>query len=137
MNQHLILHKDAMNFILAGNSLFTVKNIKSEKRFTFKVTKHKKDNIYFVRILTNPNIYEFIGTLKDDSYKHSLKSKISSSAQSVIVFNYIINRLLTNTLPDIIEIWHEGKCGKCGRSLTDPDSIQMGFGPFCLNSIRK
>ena len=32
------------------------------------------------------------------------------------------------SLPTFIEIWHEGKCGKCGRTLTVPDSIINGLG---------
>tara|TARA_R110002096_G_scaffold84290_4_gene194649 strand:+ start:14 stop:667 length:654 start_codon:yes stop_codon:yes gene_type:complete len=30
-----------------------------------------------------------------------------------------------------MEIWHEGKCSRCGRKLTVPSSIATGLGPVC------
>jgi hypothetical protein len=30
-----------------------------------------------------------------------------------------------------VEVWHEGKCGCCGRKLTVPESIESGIGPIC------
>jgi hypothetical protein len=65
------------------------------------------------------------------------KSAISKDAQSVKVFEYVLNKLKTNTLPDFIEAWHEGKCGKCGRTLTVPSSILNGLGPECVKSLSK
>jgi len=29
------------------------------------------------------------------------------------------------------ELMHEGRCGRCGRPLTRPESIQSGIGPIC------
>jgi len=30
-----------------------------------------------------------------------------------------------------LEIWHEGRCGRCNRKLTVPASIALGIGPEC------
>jgi hypothetical protein len=129
---HTISHDKALDFILAGNAIFTVKNVETDNRFTFKVTKHKVDDIYFVKVLTNPDTFEFIGTIRKNSdFKHSMKSRIKNDAKSVLVIDYIIKKLYKNELPNIIEIWHEGKCGRCGRRLTVPDSIESGMGPEC------
>ena len=137
MQGHKMLHSDALKFIFAGNSLFTVLNTKSNNRFTFKVKKNTKSEseMHFVKVLTNPDIYEFTGTCFDKRYKHSQKSRISSDAQSVVVFNWIVNHLQAGTLPEFIDIWHEGRCGKCGRTLTVPQSIEIGIGPECLKSV--
>lgn len=130
---HIINNKEVGDFIFAGRSLFTCKNTRSENRFTFKVKKHKKDDIFFVSVLTNPGVYEFIGSVKRGfKFKHSIKSRISESSQSVRVFDYIIIRLITGSLPDFIEVWHNGHCGRCGRVLTVPDSIETGYGPECF-----
>lgn len=133
----IIKHELALNFILGGKSFVTFLNTKTNNRFTFKVIKHKKDDIFFVNVLTGPDIYTFIGTIKENQYKHSKKSDISIDAQSVKVFNYIISKLQTNNLPDFIEIYHDGKCGKCGKRLTVPSSIESGFGPDCIKRIKK
>ena len=31
--------------------------------------------------------------------------------------------------------WHEGRCGRCGRKLTVPESIEAGYGPECINLV--
>ena len=137
MTSGIIKHELALKFILGGKSFVTFLNTKTDNRFTFKVVKHKKDDIYFVNVLTGPDVYSFVGTVRDGVYKHSPKSNISNEAQSVKVFNYIVNKLASNNLPDFIEIYHDGRCGKCGRQLTVPDSIETGFGPECAKSLSK
>ncbi len=136
-NEHIINHDSGLDFIFGGKALFTCKNSKTSNRFTFKVTKHKKDDIYFVKVLTNPDIYEFVGTIfKDGKFKYSRKSRITDASQSVRVFDYVINKLNTKSLPDFIQLWHEGKCGCCGRTLTTPESIIRGIGPECFKRIK-
>ena len=34
-------------------------------------------------------------------------------------------------LSNSVEIYHLGKCLKCGKTLTDVDSIEYGLGPVC------
>ena len=134
----ILKHDTSLDFIFGGNALFTCRNTKTSNRFTFKVTKHKKEDIFFVKVLTNPDVYQFIGSIKRGSnYKHSVKSKISDNAQSVKVFSYLLEKLNSNTLPEFIEIWHEGRCGRCGRTLTVPESIESGFGPECVKRKNK
>jgi hypothetical protein len=135
MNHHPLNHSDAIKFIFAGNSLVTFLNTKSNNRFTYNVKLSKDGSVYFVSVLTMPEHYEFIGIISGDYYRHGNKSKITKEAQSVKVFEYIVQKLKSNTLPDFIEIWHEGKCGKCGRTLTVPNSIENGIGPECIKKI--
>lgn len=120
----------ALDFIFGGNSTFTALNTKSENRFTFKVKKHKKDDIFFISALVGSS-YEFVGSYKEDIFKYSFRSRISDKSQSIQVFKYIIAKLNNKNLPDYIEIWHSGRCGKCGKELTTPESISIGFGPVC------
>jgi hypothetical protein len=139
MTGHILQHSDAIKFIFAGNSTFTVLNTQTGNRFTYKVKlakNSKEDNpIFFVKVLTNPDIYQFIGSISKNNYKHSQKSKISVEAQSVKVFQYILVHLIKGDLNSCVEIWHEGRCGKCGRPLTVPQSIEIGIGPDCLKTM--
>jgi len=32
-------------------------------------------------------------------------------------------------------VFHEGACGRCGRTLTVPESIASGFGPECIRYV--
>jgi hypothetical protein len=55
----------------------------------------------------------------------------------VRVFDFVFSKLNSGTLSPLIEIWHQGRCGKCGKVLTVPKSIESGFGPECSKSRSK
>lgn len=133
---HKLNNSDALTFIFAGNSIFTVVNSKTKNRFTFKVKKSKDGSLYFVSVLSGSD-YTYLGTISGNSYKHGKKSIVSKDAQSVKVFDYVLTKLNSNTLPEFVEVWHEGKCGKCGRTLTVPASILTGIGPECARTLSK
>lgn len=126
-----ISHDKAPEYILAGKSFVTFQNPQTGNRFTYKVVKHKVDDIYFVHVLTNSDTYMFLGTIKNFVFRYSPKSKIGKDAKSLIVFDYVFHHLGMGTLNTTIEIFHDGKCGKCGRQLTDPISVETGLGPYC------
>ena len=114
-------------------------------RFTYKIKSAKDSNLYFVSVLTtNPDsehrelsTYDYIGTCVEGNYKHGKKSLISSDAQSVRVFEFMLDKLKSDSLSDFLEVWHEGFCGKCGRRLTVPSSILTGIGPECFKKLSK
>ena len=137
MTGHKLNNSEALKFIFAGKSIVTLLNSKTENRFTFKVKSVKNSNLYFVSVLTGSETYSYIGTCAEGVFRHGKKSTISKEAQSVKVFEYVINKLKINNLPDFVEVWHEGKCGKCGRTLTVPSSITTGIGPECTKSLSK
>lgn len=129
---HILSSEQSLDFIMGGRSIFTTVNNQTNNRFTFKVNKADKGDIYFVSVLTQPNMFEFIGSFYPTTLvKISPKSRISEQSTSYKVFNYILNHLRNSDLPNQVEIWHEGRCAKCGRSLTDPESIKTGWGPYC------
>lgn len=129
--------KQALKFMFAGKSVFTFINTKTGNRFTYKIKNAKNSNIFFVSVLTNPDVYSYIGICVEGNYNHGKKSNISKDAQSVKVFEYILNKLKSDNLPDFIEVWHEGFCGKCGKRLTVPSSILTGIGPDCIKKLTK
>lgn len=130
-------NSDALKFIFAGNSTFTLLNSESGNRFTFKVKKAKDSNLFFLSVLTGPDQYSYLGTVSNGIYKHGNKSNFSAGVQSEKVFSYVLNRLKSGSLPEFVEVWHEGKCGKCGRALTVPSSIETGIGPECIKTLSK
>ena len=136
MKAGLLKNDTALDFILAGNATVTFLNTQSKNRFTFKVSKPKDSEVHFVSVLTGPDTYTFLGSIFKNNFKSSKKSTIQESAQSFQVFKFVFDRLKTKNLPDVIEIYHEGKCGRCGRQLTVPDSIVSGFGPECVKKIK-
>lgn len=128
--------QDSIKFILAGNSSVTFVNSQTGNRFTYKIKKSKDSDLYFVNLLNSPGNYVYIGVIVPDGFRHGKKSSVGNNAQSVKVFDYVYSNLIRNTLANFIQIWHEGKCGKCGKELTDPTSIMLGLGPFCAKKIK-
>jgi hypothetical protein len=128
---------DIKIFIYAGNATFTITNTKTGNRFTYKVRKSKDNDIYFVSVLTgsdNTNDYSYIGFIKNELFKTSKKSKVTSDSPSFKVFNWFMINI--NKIPSIVQVLHEGSCGRCGRKLTTPESIERGIGPECVRIMR-
>lgn len=126
---------DALDYVLAGKSTFTVVSGATGQRFTYKVSQ-PKDKPHFVSVLTgsdNTADYAFLGTIFEcTTFRHSKKSRISDDAPSVKAFAWLWDRALTfDAAFEQCELWHLGKCGRCGRDLTDPESIARGLGPTC------
>lgn len=126
-------------FVFAGNATFTVRSEKTGTRFTFKVRQPKPETPHFVSLLSGPdneNDFCFLGTLfADGSYRHSIKSRVSETAPSAVAARWVVSRIAKGQPLTQCEIWHEGKCGRCGRKLTVPESIETGIGPECAKRL--
>jgi hypothetical protein len=136
MHDHKI--DNPIEFIKAGKAIFTVRNEDTGNRFTYKVKKLDDKKIWFVSVLNgsdNYTNYRYIGTIFGDNFRHTKNSKVSKDAVSFLAFDWVINRLQKNTLPDNVTIHHEGRCGRCGRRLTVPESIESGYGPECITHV--
>jgi hypothetical protein len=122
-------------FVTGGKAFFTLRSTKSGTRFTYKVTASEKGGSFFVSLLTGPDNwsnYAYIGFIgKDRSFRLTAKSNASADAPSVKAFDWTWTRLAAGKSIDGVEVWHEGKCARCGRKLTVPESIETGFGPDC------
>lgn len=161
MEQYRLAHINALQYMLAGKSVVTLKNEITGNRFTYHIKRLPKDkryskhnDIWWVKVLCgsdNDRHYKFIGSVKVKGihqhcneehnriywYKHSEKSDITSDAQSVKVFQYVLNHLVAGNLDDCVSVYHDNKCGHCRRRLTVPSSVLVGLGPYCAGQIYK
>jgi Family of unknown function (DUF6011) len=135
-----------IRFALGGNATFTLYNTKKETHLTYKIRIcDNNDKLFFVSILTGPDNwsnYTFLGIIRigQDSlggtkclYTHGNRSKITRDAISAKTFEWFWNNI--DRLPSALKVFHEGKCGRCGRKLTVPESISSGFGPECIKFL--
>lgn len=136
--------QDAQRFIFAGNALLTIVDHESAERFTYKVQAPKDQNaqkpVFFVKVLTGPENtrdYSYMGMITDKSWlRTTARSRVSGDAPSFKLMRRVVDTLGKQwPLPDTIEVWHEGKCGRCGRTLTVPESIARGIGPECAGLV--
>lgn len=124
-------------FVTAGNSVFTLKSNKTGKHFTFKARRPSPDKPVFVSVLSGPDNtsdYSYLGFIGTDGrFRTSKGSKIGTEADSYKAFNWFWDR--ANNLPKVLEFIPSGKCCRCGRELTTPDSVAKGIGPECEKHV--
>lgn len=142
---------DPLAFVTGGKAFFTLRSVKTGTRFTYRVTAIEDDGrngysvhehesrAYFVSLLNGPDNwqnYRYIGLVgRDRRFRLTAKSTVSADATSVRAFAWTWERLAAGRSIDGVEVWHEGKCGRCGRKLTVPESIATGFGPECASKL--
>ncbi len=150
-------------FILAGNATFTiecpdvwVQNLETVHRheakphYTFKVRgKPDRDDasrhVYFVSLLTGPDNesnFTYVGILLPDNggeIRMTSKSRYRDDAIPVQLVRRVMQRIFTDTVHVMEEkgfrLHHEGRCCRCGRKLTVPESIESGIGPECAGKL--
>lgn len=137
MNAPLPTAEAVTKFTLAGKATITLRSLATGGRFTYRVKKSEDGRVWFVSVLSgadNESSYTFLGTIKQDrTYAHGRKSRVSPVAQSAKAFAWFEDNVIRRgSLPDTVEVWHEGRCGRCNRKLTVPESISHGFGPECV-----
>lgn len=154
-----LLHSwsSVQDFIFAGNATFTLKSLKTGTRFTYKVRVKKEDAerlclgqqcpaevVYFVSLLRGPdneNDFAYMGVLRKSPPRFFLtaasgKVGRAAPAHKALVWFVQMMRLERSVVLGVsLEVWHEGKCGRCGRKLTVPESIVAGLGPECAGRM--
>lgn len=133
-------------WLLAGNAIFTVVSIRTSQRFTFRVKKNKNKKYratHWIALLKGPDntrSYTNLGALYSrqagHTYFHNDRATISATAPSARAMAFVAQQIIgRGHMPDGMEFWHEGCCGRCGRALTVPESIASGYGPECIGKV--
>lgn len=129
-------------FAKAGNATLTLVSLKTGKRYTFRVRKPddftEQRPIWFVSVLKggdNEADFGYIGQITPRlGYQRGKKCWRDWYAASD-AFNWFWVNVENNHMPDVLEVWHEGRCGRCNRKLTVPESVASGFGPECIQHV--
>jgi len=129
----------ARDYIQAGKATITIVSNATDTRFTYKVTMAKDAGVYFVSLLTgsdNESSYSYIGIIRNGEFRWTAKSRVTQEAKSFKAFAWLFRTVIIgNTLPATCEIWHEGRCGRCHKTLTVPSSLERGIGPECAKKF--
>ena len=126
-----------IRFLFGGNAYFTL--VQGTKHHSYNIVRKKTNDgskVYKLLLTDTAKTYcgyfKIIGnTLK---YKHNPKFGVSESDECIKLILKTIRFRKEDT--DTIRIYHVGRCGHCGRTLTDPDSIARGFGPDCWKLLK-
>lgn len=125
-------------FAMAGNARLTLQSDATGARFTYRIRKPRRaaegDARRFVEVLTGPDNdadYTYAGMINGDRFRTTAKSRIGSGAPSFRAMAWAWPHLAAGRIPPALKVYHEGRCGRCARPLTDPASIERGLGPEC------
>jgi len=128
---------------------FTVVNEATGNRITLRTRKPKmtdKDKAagrdentlpVFVDVMDgcdNESHFSFVGTLRGGRLALSAKAKAkqADAKRAKVILDWTIAAAERENLRTV-RVLHEGCCGRCGRKLTVPESIDTGLGPECGN----
>lgn len=132
---------DALTFVTSGNAYLTLRSTPTGTRYTYRVAAPREDrerNILFVSVLfgaDNSGDYRYLGAIQNGRFRLTRGSTLSESNARHVAFRWMHSHLMRGNLPPQAEIWHEGRCGRCGRRLTVPESVARGLGPECVGMV--
>jgi hypothetical protein len=141
----------ARRFVLAGDAVFTVRvppewqgRLGAKPHYTFRVTRKEASADYpeafFCALLTGPDNtgdFTYLGKLD------AVRGALSLTRRSGMAGDSLPVRLLGRVLAAAwkgdfagmdaagFRLHHEGRCCRCGRRLTVPESVEDGVGPEC------
>lgn len=153
MERGELSNNEARDFVLRANATthgapacFTVEFKKTGTRFTYYTELGKpkpgskwagQEPLRAVHVLTGPDNtrdYSFLGFLIPHRGRHEYlhrSKRISGNAASVRAFDFWWTRIELGDGYRYATVWHEGRCGRCGRKLTTPKAVKRGLGERC------
>lgn len=85
---------------------------------------------------------EYFRVYTKEAYLGRIEQEVFRTEQTTIIpniqalqFKRFYKQVVAHNLLEELEVYHHGRCGRCGRKLTDPDSIVQGMGPECRKKL--
>lgn len=141
-------------FLTAGRSIFTIEIPAAfaaaqgtpghyTYRVGFKAGSEGRPDVWFVSLLSGPDNtadYTYIGMMDSaGSFRTTAKSRLAADSMPCAIFAKLARRVFEGTAAAVeaagFKVHHEGRCGRCGRVLTVPESVESGIGPECARRM--
>jgi hypothetical protein len=112
---------------------FTIESKKTGKDFTYKVLTKPYNGREYTHVYIESEYLKFkhIGTYKYGNIYKKGERVLTPGATAI---SYVLDKVQKNkidALDEQLNTYHLGSCLKCGRTLTDANSIKTGIGPVC------
>lgn len=122
-----------VRLIFAGFSIFTIKNKETGNHFTFKVQKPRKSQgrVWHVSYMGPYQNWLYMFTIANGNLRWSSKSRVIDGHPAAVAFIWLMNKLNLRIQFNKMILEFSDNCCRCGRRLTDIDSIQRRIGPEC------
>jgi hypothetical protein len=128
-------------FITGGKAILTLQSVNTGAHKTFKVTKSKNGDNFFVGALIGPNNltdYLYIGYIRkgqDGRLWLNAGKKGKPTRPDYRGLDILLRSVNQGAIHPGLTVHHEGRCCRCGRVLTTPESVQTGIGPICAEKV--
>lgn len=140
MSTAKIPHDKAEKFCLAGKATVIFHNTQSGNFHKYKITKHRTYDLWYVQTADH-FVNKVIGRIFPPNSSHSkhwfkpdeVGSRIYPKDNEVFIWMW--KRITHMLVPSTIDILHDGICGRCAKPLTDPSSVESGYGPECRHML--
>lgn len=136
--------ENILDYILGGDSCFCVRQSDDNgtKECWYSVRQnHNSEKMFFVNLVDgNRSKYlgyfysNDVGQLRNLTVK---TKKAEAGPEYALPLIRVLNRLKTHEgkLWSGVTLVSDGRCAKCGRRITDPESIRYGIGPKCRERL--
>ena len=138
----LIGAENIKRYCMSGNAIVTLTS-PTKVHYTYYIRspflddkdKFTKD-VRFVYYLGPDGKWFYAGGLYNNGslFRGTKGSKLSPRSPVFKGIVYLV-RMMNSDFETPMMLQHEGCCGKCGRRLTDPVSIERGIGPKCYSLL--
>jgi hypothetical protein len=133
---------DIRTFLTAGRAVFTLTSSRTGTSFTYKIKQGEpmgsRPGMLFASVLTGPDNtadYTYMGVIYVSGpyleCRQTARSRIAVDSPSFDALNWFFRHIGDAR----VQFRHEGRCGRCGRALTVPSSIDSGLGPECAGKV--
>lgn len=112
---------------------FTIRSRESGKDYTYKIKRSAFKGVWYTHIFVEKTYLQFDYLGSYFIGKVWLK-KQEVKTPAAIAIGWVLNKVQESkfTLLDSkIDLFHLGSCLRCGKTLTDAESIEHGLGPVC------
>ena len=137
ISEGIVSSEYMLEFLLGGRCECAIQNIKTGNRYLYKIQRNKQnEEMYFVKSMTGVgDIYAGFIIYKEGkaTYTKGTKGNLTEEDIRIKALLYVLEH--HNNLPPFVIVHHFGKCGRCGRKLTDLDSVRRGLGPECAKKM--
>lgn len=112
---------------------FTIVSKKTGKDFTYQISRSIFNGKFFTHVRVEKEYLNFVYLGSYYAGKIWRKKAVVETPASLAIA-WVLGNVEANRIDHVdsnVELLHTGKCLRCGRTLTDADSIKIGLGPIC------
>lgn len=123
-------------YIMGGKGILTLES-PSGKHHTYYFKKPRNEDCFpkdviFVYCLHEGSELFYVGMIEQGKFRLTQSSRFLFDSEIVKGAKYIMKMASSCNDGRPMKLYHEGMCCRCGRRLTNPDSIKRGIGRKCL-----